>query len=219
VIIICDLRGRILWVGEPSANLHDQSLWNSTDIRERFHKKSYGMLADGGFFLNPQNQRIKINGITPIRRVKGGTLKLAQRKLNQVISQWRVIIENAIGQVKKWGILGGKLRHYTAGGPNTFPTDKLVKAVCILTQRKLAQNPLRAENWVNDTARAPKDFGDEFIIETDGRDEPADEKLPPKRVTRRNPKLTLLLYYIVNVMMRSNQKFKVCSKKSRLFFN
>jgi hypothetical protein len=188
VLLVVDLRGRILYVGKPVANLNDQSVWNASRLRERFEGKTYGIIADGGFHLNPKNKNTNIKGATPVRRLKGTKLSKADRKFNQTLSQWRVVVENAIGQVKKWGILGGKLRHYTAGGPNTFPTDKIVDAVCILTQRKLLQKPLRPENWVNDTQRVPKDFGDEFVVFAGEDDEPAEETPPPKRAKSRKTK-------------------------------
>ena len=47
----------------------------------------------------------------PIKKPKGGKLTKKQKKHNRKLAKERVVIEHAIGKMKKFGIMGKKFRN------------------------------------------------------------------------------------------------------------
>lgn len=94
---------------------NDQAQWKASGFREYLEKYKAGILADGGFYLNTAEHKKagpgkEINGTTPIRRParapgekknKSKKLNPAQRLYNLLVSQHRVVVENAIGSMKR----------------------------------------------------------------------------------------------------------------------
>lgn len=178
VLFIVDLQGRILYVSKPAPFRNDQGHWNHLQLRKLFVDKSYGIIGDGGFYFNPQNQPQKIKGKEPIRNTKTKKLTPTQRRANLQFSQRRVVVENTIGQCKKYRIIADKFRHYSTTGRNTFPIDKIVRVVALLTQRRLLNKPLRHEDWTPARNKIPKKY-EEFISWSDN--ESVEEPAPKPR--------------------------------------
>ena len=158
-IVLID--GTIIYCSKTSRKLNDQALWNELNLRDLFLDKEYGVMGDGGFFFNRKKDNKEIRALKPTpkpRKKKGeqaATLSNQQKLKNSVISTYRVVVENTIGHVKRWKILSGVFRHYTATKDDQVIDIADVLAVCAtLTNKKLKRNPLRKEgwcNWPNDT--------------------------------------------------------------------
>ena len=125
----------------------DQAQWNELHLRARFLQKSYGILGDGGFTFNRTTDTERINGWKPHKRKKGVPLTDEEKKENLWISQSRVVIENVIGQLKKWKVLAGKYKHYKVGKKSRIELNNVILACALLTENRLCQNPLRPPWW------------------------------------------------------------------------
>ena len=147
VQVISKLNGEMIFVS-PAEKVHnDQQQWNSLDLRSRFIGKSYGIIADGGYTLNPAGKD-PIIGKTPTKK-QDGKLSPQAKRANTLLAQRRVVIENVNAQLKKWAILSHKFRHFNIkdGSPN-IPIDLVVQFIAGLTNMRLKKRPLRQDGWL-----------------------------------------------------------------------
>lgn len=145
-LIIVNLFGQIVWISDARLDIpHDQSHLNATagEWRHHFEGTGAGILGDSGFNFNPQTSLrrrdniVRINGFTPVTRRKG-YLTPAARMWNAFLSQERVVVENMIGQIKKWKLFGGMPFRFfsSADASSDFDINHLFRCVCLL------------ENWL-----------------------------------------------------------------------
>jgi hypothetical protein len=145
--IVCLLDGKIIFVGKGESCPNDQGIWNRTGLRERYERKPYGILADGGYTLNRKSDTIKIFGVTPHKKKRKQRLTALQKEENQKLSQYRVVVENAIGAMKRWRILSTKYSYYSTAKKGMVDINIVVKVVAALTNRKIRIKPLRDCRW------------------------------------------------------------------------
>jgi hypothetical protein len=58
-----------------------------------------------------------------------------------------VVIENVIGQLKKWKVLAGKYKHYKVGKKSRIELNEVIHACSLLTKNQIQQNPLHPPWW------------------------------------------------------------------------
>jgi len=144
-LIIVLLDGRMIYVSKGKNNFNDQSFWNKLKIRKKFVNKEYGIIGDGGFYFNPQKEEIEIKGIKPIK--KDDKFSIIDQIFNESVAEIRVVVENTIGRIKNWNIIGGIFRHFSSIRGNIFDINKIFKICCYLTNYLIKKNPLRDSNW------------------------------------------------------------------------
>ena len=160
-LFIVLLDGRIIYHSPLDAGSCDQNLWNKLELRKRFEGKTYGIMGDGGFTFNQKTDDVVIRGEVPKKKPKktkanpNPMLSSEEKERNKVLSSYRVIVENTLGQLKHWKILSGKFRHYTASSPIQKISFEDILDVCTgFTNQKLKSSPLRAPGWA--PTRAPE---------------------------------------------------------------
>ena len=126
---------------------HDQRDFNELNTRELFIGKNYGVFGDSGFFFNRLNDTIPIHGYEPKRKPRNGNLTDEQLEYNTRLSKSRVVVENSIGQLKKWKVLGEKLRLCTRKNKNLEFYNKILRVLVVLTNKNMDMKPLRCNNW------------------------------------------------------------------------
>jgi hypothetical protein len=147
VQIICKLNGKIIYFSPAQLMHNNQQQWNDLKLRSKFIDKPYGIIADGGYTLNPKDLP-KIIGKIPFKR-KNGVLTPSEKAQNTTLAQRHVVVENVNAQLKKWGILWQKFRHFEKRPGKTawVPIDLVVSLICGLTNRRIKKHPLRPNNW------------------------------------------------------------------------
>jgi len=74
VLLVVLLNGIIIYCSEPRPKMNDQTMFNESEIRQRFVGKPWGLIADSGFTLNSAvavEAEGKIIGITPHKQARG----------------------------------------------------------------------------------------------------------------------------------------------------
>ncbi len=75
---------------------------------------------------------------------------------NYQLSQYRVIVENAIGRLKRWAVVGSKFRHWhlvedpDAVAPDFSFLERIMRVLCALTNWRVRVEdlrPLRTARW------------------------------------------------------------------------
>jgi hypothetical protein len=147
ILFICWLSGMIFYKSPYAKGAHDQREWNTFRLRERFVGKEYGILGDGGFYFNRANDDDQIVAAKPFKKKRGEQLTQEQKEFNKKFSQFRVVVENAIGQLKKWKVFSEKFRHYRDNKTPLISPNDIMTVVVALTNRKIKERPLRGPNW------------------------------------------------------------------------
>lgn len=149
VLIISLLNGKIIYVSPIRQGTSDQAQWNELNLRSRFIGKSYGIIADGGFTFNRVSDAEKIKGWVPHKKRNGILLTDHQRMENKWLSQSRAVIENVIGQLKKWKALGTKYKHIRVGRQCRIDLNDVILACSLLTERRMQRHhQLRDPGWM-----------------------------------------------------------------------
>ena len=146
--VSCD--GQLLWFCGPYDHAHDQACWLESGMRARFENRSCGIGGDGGFFFNPATRADSdppVLGFEPHRATSKRALTASQRVHNTELSQTRVVVENVIGLIKRWGCMGSVFRHYHPGHPGPIQFLSCLNFVGGLTRERLQKRPLRAADW------------------------------------------------------------------------
>lgn len=157
ILLVTLLNGQIIFVSTQHRWLPDQAHWNATGLRAKFEGKPYGIAGDGGFWFNRQRDKSKIIGYRPHKRDRSGPsthhLTEYERRDNTALSQIRVVVENTIRQVKTWGVISGKFRHFSLSQPHDISIEDVVDVVAGLTNRRLRVHPLRIGKWRSKAAK------------------------------------------------------------------
>jgi hypothetical protein len=156
ILVMSRPDGVLLYVSPPMIGANDQQHWNQLNLRELFTDKHFGIIGDGGFTFNHQSKKQHPNeqpiiGFTPYKKPSKGKLTESQRKYNTALSKIRVIIENVIGQIKKWKILGTVYRHFSLSKNNQISFELVIRVVTKLTALLINNSHLRAKNWTPTT--------------------------------------------------------------------
>lgn len=107
-IVMCDADRRILFVSPTkSGRRHDKRLADKCALVERI-PPSVGIFADSGF---QGIHRQHPNTAVPKRGRKNAPLTEAERANNRIISSLRIVIEHAIGGMKRFHILQDRFRN------------------------------------------------------------------------------------------------------------
>ena len=147
VMFITLLNGQFIYHSNLRPGANDQREFNSLGIRTWFIGKDYGVLGDAGFTFNRNSDNMNIFGYCPRKKPKNGRLTSEDIDYNTRLSKSRVVIENAIRQLKKWNVLSGKLSLCTNRSLNLDFYYKVIRICVVLTNQKIKRKPLRADNW------------------------------------------------------------------------
>jgi hypothetical protein len=101
---------RILWLSRTYAgSVHDKKICDEQPLNL---PEGIVLWQDSGFLgHNPENAEIKM----PAKKPKGKELTDEQKKSNKAISSFRILVEHAIGGVKKCRIVKDRIRCYKLG--------------------------------------------------------------------------------------------------------
>jgi hypothetical protein len=173
-LIIVLLNGVIAYASEPLPMVADQQLWNALGLRSLFDgpigRSTPGIMGDGGFTFKLKRhveEGAVIDGHVPTSMRFGGRRRgepkptraevftPAVRERNRRFSQFRVVVENTIGQLKTWSILSTRYRGSMRGkGPVAFA--KVHRIIVAIVNERLKLRPLRAPFWQPPPRRAPR---------------------------------------------------------------
>ena len=77
---------------------------------------------------------MSINGHTPFKHDRSGNpLSPGQKTYNEYLAELRVIVENVIGRLKRWHIMGGVYRNYIPKNGGKIPLSLVIKVIAALT--------------------------------------------------------------------------------------
>jgi len=149
VLLICLPDGKLRFVSEPRIGANDRSHWKELQLRKKFEGKTYGIIGDGGFYFNLQYETSKIIGMTPNRHPRKQELSPERKHENKCLSQVGVVVENGIGNSKKWKIVAGKYRPFSLVGStkSSIPIENVIHTCFLLTQMMSLKTPLRHPRW------------------------------------------------------------------------
>ena len=108
-VVVSDRKRRILVVTkQKSGRRHDKRLADKESVFETI-PKGITIFADTGF---QGEQKTHTNIHIPKKRSKGNPLNLDEKELNKIISSYRVIVEHAIGGIKRLRCMSEKLKPF-----------------------------------------------------------------------------------------------------------
>jgi hypothetical protein len=116
-VVISDRKRRVLVVTkQKSGRRHDKRLADKDDIFKQIPKEVSAM-ADTGFQgANKDHKNILI----PKKRTKNNPLTYEDKEMNKLISSYRVLVEHAIGGIKRYRCMSEKLRNHKPFIDDTF---------------------------------------------------------------------------------------------------
>ena len=116
--LICNEKKRILWLSRTfDGSVHDKKIADEQPLR---FPAGITLWQDTGFLgHNPENVTVKM----PKKKPKGKELTQEQKQENRKISSFRIIVEHAIGAVKRCRIVKERFRC------NKFGFDDLVMLI------------------------------------------------------------------------------------------
>ena len=107
-VIISDNKRRVLVVTkQKSGRRHDKRLADKESVFENIPKE-VTIMADTAF---TGETRVHKNLLLPKKRSKGKPLTYDDKETNKIISSYRVIVEHAIGGIKRYRCMSEKLRN------------------------------------------------------------------------------------------------------------
>jgi hypothetical protein len=71
----------------------------------------------------------------------------AKKKYNRILASNRAVIENVIGQLKKWRIIKRVYCHFSVTTRNQIDFNLVIRVLVKLTAAKLKQRPLRSATF------------------------------------------------------------------------
>ena len=107
---MCNAQKRILWLSLTcDGSVHDKKIADEQPLRL---PAGITLWQDTGFLgHNPENVTVKM----PVKKTKGKELTTEQKRKNREISSFRIIVEHAIGGVKRCRIVKERFRCYKFG--------------------------------------------------------------------------------------------------------
>jgi hypothetical protein len=103
--LLCDSQKRILWLSKTfDGSVHDKKIVDEQSIH---FPAGITLWQDSGFQgYNPKNVTVKM----PTKKPKGKELTQEQKEENRKISSFRILVEHAIGGVKRSRIVKERFR-------------------------------------------------------------------------------------------------------------
>lgn len=116
-IVVTDRKRNILVITkQKSGRRHDKRLADKNDVFEMIPKE-IPVFTDTGF---QGEQKTHANICMPKKKSKGTPLTYDEKEMNKLISSYRVVVEHAIGGIKRLGCINEKLRNRKAFIDDTF---------------------------------------------------------------------------------------------------
>ena len=116
-MVISDRKRRVLVVTkQKSGRRHDKRLADKDDIFKQIPKE-VSVMADTGFQGAGSDHS---NILIPKKKPKGRELTADEKETNRIISSYRVIVEHAIGGIKRYRCMSEKLRNHKPFIDDTF---------------------------------------------------------------------------------------------------
>lgn len=110
-VIISDKKRRILVVTkQKSGRRHDKRLSDKDDIFKQIPKE-VNVMVDTAFV---GEDKVHPNIHMPKKKSRGRALTADEKETNKIISSYRVIVEHAIGGIKRYRCMSEKLRNHKA---------------------------------------------------------------------------------------------------------
>jgi hypothetical protein len=150
ILFICKFTGEIVWHGSSQWGASDQREWNTSKKRADFEGQKFGVVADGGFTLNPKkllrkNPSKKIKGYTPFTLRNRTRILPMQKRYNYHLSAWRVLIEQVFAQMSnRFQIFQTRFPREGNSGPTL---DNVVTTASAIHNRLLIGHSLRTTDW------------------------------------------------------------------------
>lgn len=117
-VVVADAKKRILVVTkQKSGRRHDKRLADKESIFEMIPKE-ISIMSDTAFI---GEAKVHPNILIPKKKTKKNPLTEDEKEMNKFISSYRVIVEHAIGGIKRYRCMSGKLRNHKA-----FIDDKFI---------------------------------------------------------------------------------------------
>jgi hypothetical protein len=112
--VLCSKQKRILWLSQTvDGSIHDKKIADEQAIH---FPAGITLWQDAGFLgHNPPNVTVKM----PTKKPRGRELTQAQKRENRTISSFRILVEHAIGGVKRCRIVKDRLRSTKFGFEDT----------------------------------------------------------------------------------------------------
>lgn len=131
-VVISDRKRRVLVVTkQKSGRRHDKRLADKDDIFKQIPKE-VSVMADTGFQGAGSDHS---NILIPRKKPRGRELTADEKETNRIISSYRVIVEHAIGGIKRYRCMSEKLRNH-----KPFIDDKFLLLSAGLWNYHLASN-------------------------------------------------------------------------------
>lgn len=116
-VVVTDKHRKILVITkQKSGRRHDKRLADKELIFEKIPKE-IAIMIDTGF---AGAQKVHSNIYMPKKKPKGRNLTLDEKEMNKLISSYRVIVEHAIGGMKRYRCMYEKLRNHKPLIDDTF---------------------------------------------------------------------------------------------------
>ena len=116
-VVISDRKKRILVITkQKSGRRHDKRLADKEDIFKQI-PKDVAVMADTGFQGADKDHK---NILIPKKKPRGRGLTADEKETNKIISSYRVIVEHAIGGIKRYRCMSEKLRNHKPFIDDTF---------------------------------------------------------------------------------------------------
>lgn len=110
-VIVADKKRRILVVTkQKTGRRHDKRLADKESIFEQL-PNNVAAIADTAF---TGEEKTHTNTFIPKKKPRGRTLSLEEKEWNKLISSYRVLVEHAIGGIKRYRCMSEKLRNRKA---------------------------------------------------------------------------------------------------------
>lgn len=116
-VVVTDKTRKVLVVTkQKSGRRHDKKLADKDSVFEMIPKE-IDVFVDTGF---QGAQKVHKNIFMPKKRTKGKPLTPEEKEMNKLISSYRVLVEHAIGGIKRYRCMSEKLRNHKAFIDDTF---------------------------------------------------------------------------------------------------
>jgi hypothetical protein len=116
-VVVSDTKRRVLVVTkQKSGRRHDKRLADKESVFEMIPKE-VSVMADTGF---AGAQKLHPNMYIPKKKTKKNPLTQEEKDMNKLISSYRVLVEHAIGGIKRYRCMSEKLRNRKSFIDDTF---------------------------------------------------------------------------------------------------
>jgi len=108
--LLCTPERRILWLSKTfDGHVHDKKMMDEQPLRL---PTGITLWQDTGFLgHHPEKVTVKM----PVKKPKGKELTAEQKQENRIISSFRILVEHAIGGIKRCRIVKEQFRCYKRG--------------------------------------------------------------------------------------------------------